>query len=161
MGRGQGEVGICSEVKSNEGVEQICSLGCFREGGSLNQDPGLSSKVQGSTSVQMMTGSFFQLTGEHPAKVLARQRMTHADSAAGEGYEVTVSLCERLLLTPLIFALIPVKSDKSFFFFPLCMTARLGAHIQSPQWRARFCRSLSSYIRCWMESPEPQTLYVL
>lgn len=46
--------------------------------------------------------------------------MTHADSAAGEGYEVTVSLCERLLLTPLIFALIPVKSDKSsFFFLPL------------------------------------------
>lgn len=39
-----------------------------------------------------MTGSLFQLTGEPPAKVLARQRMTHADSAAGKGYEVTVSL---------------------------------------------------------------------
>lgn len=79
-------------MKSKEWVEQICSLGCFAEAGALNQDPGLSGKVQGSTSVQTMTGSFFQLTGEHPAKVLARQRMTHADSAAGEGYEVTVSL---------------------------------------------------------------------
>lgn len=28
-----------------------------------------------------------------------------------------LSLCERLLPTPLIFALAPVKSDKSIFFF--------------------------------------------
>lgn len=79
-------------MKNNKGVEQICLLGCFWEAGAPNQDPRLRGKVQGTTSVQTMTGSFFQLTGEHPAKVLARQRMTHADSAAGEGYEVTVSL---------------------------------------------------------------------
>lgn len=91
-GKGPGEAGFCSEVKSNKGVEQICSLGCFGEGGALNQDPDLSGKVQGSTSVQTVTESFFQLTGEHPAKVLAGQRMTHADSAAGEGYKVTVFL---------------------------------------------------------------------
>lgn len=55
-----------------------------------------------------------------------------------------LSLYERLLLTPLIFALTPVKSDKSMGVFFLCMTARLRAHIRSPQWRAGSCRSLSS-----------------
>lgn len=89
-GKGPGEAGFCLDVKSNEGVEQICSLGCFGEAGALNPDSSLS--IQGSTSVQTMTESFFQLTGEHPAEVLVRQRMTHADNAAGESYEVTVSL---------------------------------------------------------------------
>lgn len=87
---GAGEAGFCLDVKSHEGVEQICSLGCFGEAGALNPDSSLS--IQGSTSVQTMTESFFQLTGEHPAEVLVRQRMTHADNAAGESYEVTVSL---------------------------------------------------------------------
>lgn len=90
--RGLGEGGFCSEVKSNDGIEQICSLGCFGEAGALNQDPCLSGKVQGSTSVRMMTESFFQLMGDHPAKILARQRMTHADNTATEGYDVTISL---------------------------------------------------------------------
>lgn len=39
MRRGQWETGFCSEVKSNEGVEHICSLGCFGEAGALNHDP--------------------------------------------------------------------------------------------------------------------------
>lgn len=92
MGRGQWEAGFCSEAKSNEVAEHICSLGCFGEAGALNHDPGWSAKVQGSTSGWTMIGPFLQLTGEPPARVLARQRMTHADRAAGESYEVTVSL---------------------------------------------------------------------
>lgn len=92
MGKCKWEAGFCSNMKNNEGIEHICSLGCFGEDGALIQDPGLSGKVQGSTSVQTMTGSFLQLTGEHPAKVLARQRMTHADSTVEEDYEVTISL---------------------------------------------------------------------
>lgn len=91
-GRGQGEDGFQSELKSKDRIEQIYSLGFFGEAGALNQYPCLSGKVQGSTSVRTMTESFFQLMGDHPTKILARQRMTHADSTAREGYDVTISL---------------------------------------------------------------------
>lgn len=51
------------------------------------------------------------------------------------------SLCERLLLTPLILALTPVKSDKSIFLLSLLdsqvrsthpVTAMEGQHFQKP-----------------------------
>lgn len=53
---GRQEVGFCSEGNRNEGVEQICSLGCSGEAEVLNHDASWSGKVQGSTTVQ--TGSF-------------------------------------------------------------------------------------------------------
>lgn len=84
------EAGFCSQMKGSKGIELFAGL----PGGCWSTKPGLSpsSRALGSTSVKTMTGSFFQLTEEHPEKALARQRMTHADSTAGEGYKVIISL---------------------------------------------------------------------
>lgn len=61
-------------------------------------------------------------------------------TAQPEKAMILPSLCERLLLTPLIFALTPVKSDKSIFLLSLdsqvrsthTVTAVKGQLLQKP-----------------------------
>lgn len=50
-------------------------------------------------------------------------------TAQPEKAMILPSLCERLLLTPLIFALTPVKSDKSIFLLSLLDSQVRSTHI--------------------------------